>query len=67
MQIIGQRYNDKGVLSMGSAFEEIQPWAHIYDERVEIPQALRKALGISSWTPSRRAHRHPHAGSFGFQ
>lgn len=35
MQIIGQRYNDKGVLSMGSAFEEIQPWAHIYDERVE--------------------------------
>ena len=35
MQIIGQRYNDKSVLSMGSAFEEIQPWAHIYDERVE--------------------------------
>ena len=35
MQIIDQRYNDKGVLSMGSAFEEIQPWAHIYDERVE--------------------------------
>ena len=35
MQIIGQRYNDMGVLSMGSAFEKIQPWINSYEERLE--------------------------------
>ncbi|MEG0758988.1 MAG: amidase family protein, partial [Raoultibacter sp.] len=35
MQIIGNRFDDKGVLSVGSAFEKIQPWIHTYQERLE--------------------------------